>query len=159
MVQINNMTTESEQFEKAAHAQLVQQKTDKLLAYMDKLIAEMDQAYALHRRDGLICFFMFLTYFTVILAKVVMPGVWMDVTKSVAEAVFWFTLGWSWIYVTPRFIGCLDEFRGCVKTLRILGYIDEREDGDTIKKYKESWMAKLWEVMKQKARSDAYQAA
>lgn len=152
--------TEGEELKKAADMQRAMQRFEELNAYIDKLGEDMKRAFELHNRAGLICMAALATHMIAILASVFTPSTWTFTNEALSNLTLWIALGYLWIYAIPFFMGCRDEFRGCIKTLEILGIID-KTDGRKKKldEYKESWIAKLWESMKQKARSSAYSPA
>ncbi len=150
--------TEGEELKKVADKQLVTQRLDEIAVYVDKLGKDIDKAFHIHIRAGYLWLMCFATHMVTIFAMLYFPSAWASINNLVADLLQWIAVGYLWVYAIPFFMGCRDELRGCFKTLEILGIIDKR-DGRKRKfdEYKESWIAKLWESMKQKARSSAYQ--
>lgn len=114
-------------------------------------------AHSNERRSGWLTSMAWTTWLLTVLAHILMRSGWSDLNETISWLVYLLVVGRHWLVAIPAFIGSRDELRGCVKTLRILGYLREEHDGEArILKYKESLMAKLWDRMKQKIRRQAY---
>lgn len=154
------MTTENQDLEQAAKTQFVQQRTEELTAYIDQLFVELELAWDTHNRSRFMSSGTLLVFLLVTMAEAAYPSGWASINHFVATLLFWSVLGREWLWVIPRFLGGKDELRGVFKTLEILGMLEKKGDGEKrIKKYKESFIAKAWAALKQKARETSYQAA
>lgn len=146
------MKTEMQQLKENADRQKALETMQAISAYMDELLTGMREGHRLHMRSAKLELAalgtMIVTLFT--------PEQY-SFLYLIALNLFWFTMIRNWAVIWPKVTRCSHEFDGCIKTLEILGMIDRGDKHRRkSKKYRESYIAKMWEAMKQKQRQEAY---
>lgn len=151
-----------EKLEEQAHQQLVQQKIDSLNKYLDHLFKEMSEAGVFYLRNQALSSAALLAWLIAVIALGFNhDSGWAKINESVANLLWWITVLRVWLFCIPWQMGSLSEIKGCLKTLELLGMIDPLDSGrhKKLKMAEESKIAKVWEWLKQKARSEAYSPA
>lgn len=146
---------EMQELEKKAKEAYVKERFDELGQYMERLFSELDVAHAVRYKHATMMLAVAGVWWIAIMAHGVFGGPVLTITMNVAMCLYFAVWMTEWVFVLPHYFGIIYELEGCLKTLEILGMLDKRRDGDRrIKKYKESWMFKMWEALKsQKMRS------
>lgn len=149
--------SETEELQKKAKEQYVRERMSELEKYIDRLFSELEAAHRTRAKHGLMMMTVMSVWLISMLAMVTFGGTWLAITEQAANILFWMVMLVEWIIVLPRYFGLIDELKGCITTMEILGMIDKRDDGNKrIKKYRESWMAKMWEALKSKKMQKAF---
>lgn len=149
--------TESEQLQKSAREAYLRERLEDLGQYLDTLFTELESAHKARTKHGTMMAVVAMTWWISIMAVLHFGGPWLSVIENFANALFWLVLMREWLFILPHYFGIMDEIRGCLKTLEVLGIMDiNRRDGRRLKKYRESWMAKMWEVLKAKKMREVF---
>lgn len=154
--------TESEKLQEETQKQFVAQKIGELNKYLDYLFKELAESGVFYMRNQALNSICLLVWMLSVIARAYYPlSFWAILNENLANLLFWLMLLRVWLFCVPWNLGAINEIRGCLKTLEHLGMIDPL-DSDRHKKLKiaeESKIAKLWDWLKQKARSEAYMPA
>lgn len=154
--------TESEKLQEETQKQFVAQKINELNKYLDYLFKELAESGVFYLRNQALNSICLLVWMLSVVALAFSPvSAWATINEALANLLFWGCLLRVWLFCVPWNIGAINEIRGCLKALEHLGMIDPL-DSDRHKKLKmaeESKIAKLWDWLKQKARSEAYSPA
>ncbi len=146
------MKTEMQQLKENADRQKALETAESLSAYMNTLLEGMRDGHRLHMRSAKLELAALGTMIVTLFAP---EGYqWLHL---IALHLFWFTMIRNWAVIWPEVMRCSYKFDGCIDTLEILGMIDKGDKRRRkSKKYRESYIAKMWEAMKQKQRQEAY---
>ncbi len=146
------MKTEMQQLKENADRQKALETMQAISAYMDELLAGMREGHRLHMRSAKLE----LAALGTMIATIFAPEQY-HFLYLIALNLFWFTMIRNWAVIWPEVMRCSYKFDGCIDTLEILGVIDKGDKRRRkSKKYRESYIAKMWEAMKQKQRQEAY---
>lgn len=146
--------SETEDLKKATAESKFRQQMDSVSAYLDTLTLKIKETEKQHRISSLIYL-----------------GVWIAwVASSFApdniHYIFTMAFIFALIYDQTRFTRMMraySEFRGCIETLRLLGYLPpaapdgEKKKRKLVSEFRE--MVKGWAIKKQKARDAVYAPA
>lgn len=144
------MKTEMEQLKENTEKEKARETLSSIAAYMDTLLRGMREGHLLHMRS----MYMELTTMALLVLTVLIGPDW---TTAAANFLFLFVMFRNWAFIWPKVNQHSQEFDGCIRTLEILGMIDRGDKHQRkSKKYRESWIAKMWEMAKQKKRTEAY---
>ncbi len=149
--------SEMQELEKKAKEEYVKQRTNELSEYIERLFTELELAHKRRAKHALMLMCVMCTWLISATAYVTFGGWELAALTQVANILFWITMMSEWVVILPRYFGLMDELKGCITTLEILGMLDRRDDGNRrIKKYRESWMAKMWAALKSEKMQKAF---
>lgn len=145
------MKTEMEQLKENADREKARQTLSEIAEYMDSLLKRMREEHTLHMQS------MKLEMATAFLLPLTALSPVPEYVTTLALLLFWFVIFRSWAIIYPKCNRASHEFDGCIRTLEILGMIDKGDKHRRkSKKYRESWVAAMWERAKMKSRQEAY---
>lgn len=146
--------SETEDLKKATEESKFRQQMEAVSAYLDRMSATILETQKAHKISSAI----YMVAWGLWIASSFAP----DWTYHPATMLFIMAL----IYDQFRFVRMMRayaEFRGCIETLRLLGYLPPQNEGGEKKKRKILSefrdMVKSWATKKQKARDEVYAPA
>lgn len=147
--------SESEDLKKSAERIKSQETLDAMSKYLDKVIARVDETMAREKDSMIIYWIVWACWITV--------GYFSKTGNSLFEMFFIFALIYNALRQSLR-ARAFGEFKGCVKTLEILGMIPPIGPRGDREKKKQVWsegieIVKGWLKKKEKVQDEAYAPA
>lgn len=149
--------TETEQLKRQADEARARERMSELEQYIQLLFTGLEEAHDAKRRHANLVMATTVTWWISVAALGILGGPIMNVVESLAFCLFILVSMREWIFILPHYFGILDELRGCITTLEILGIIEKGQGHrKRMKKYQESAIAKVWEALKAKRMREVF---